>query len=113
VVTGVVRTRVSTVVRAPGERVRRTYADYESWPGTFPVANDTGGAVAQRLAATRPERIRSLALTNCETHDNVPPKAFRSTVRLARLGLLHRRGPASSATSRTRAARCSAAATRT
>jgi pimeloyl-ACP methyl ester carboxylesterase len=51
------------------------------------VANDTGGAVAQIVAARAPERLRTFTLTNCETHDRVPPKAFRSTVLLARAGL--------------------------
>jgi pimeloyl-ACP methyl ester carboxylesterase len=52
------------------------------------VGNDTGGAVAQIVAARDPGRLRSLALTDCDTHDRVPPKAFRSTVRAARAGLL-------------------------
>jgi pimeloyl-ACP methyl ester carboxylesterase len=52
------------------------------------VANDTGGGVAQIVAARRPGRLRSLALTNCETHDNVPPPAFQPTVDLARAGQL-------------------------
>jgi pimeloyl-ACP methyl ester carboxylesterase len=52
------------------------------------VANDTGGAVAQIFATRQPDRLRTLTLTNCETHDNVPPKAFRPTVWLARSGLL-------------------------
>lgn len=57
------------------------------------VANDTGGAIAQAFAAHDPGRIRSLVLTNCETHDNVPPRAFKSTIMLARAGILHRTGP--------------------
>ena len=57
------------------------------------VANDTGGAVAQIFTAGQPERVRTLTLTNCETHDNVPPKAFLPTVRLARAGLLARLAP--------------------
>ena len=52
------------------------------------VANDTGGAVAQIVAARRPERLRSLTLTNCETEGNVPPWAFLPAVGLARVGLL-------------------------
>ena len=40
------------------------------------VGNDSGGGVAQILAARAPERIRSLVLTNCDTHDNWPPPAF-------------------------------------
>jgi pimeloyl-ACP methyl ester carboxylesterase len=52
------------------------------------VAHDTGGAVAQIFAARNPERLRSLTLTNCDTHDNVPPEAFAPTVELARSGQL-------------------------
>jgi pimeloyl-ACP methyl ester carboxylesterase len=52
------------------------------------VGNDTGGAVAQIVAARAPERLRSFTLTNCETHDRVPPPEFRSTVRMARAGLI-------------------------
>src|SRR5262252_4836477 len=48
------------------------------------VAHDTGGAFAQIFAARCPERLRSLTLTNCDTHDNVPPEAFAPTVELAR-----------------------------
>nr|WP_271209987.1 alpha/beta hydrolase [Rhodococcus wratislaviensis]GLK34883.1 hydrolase [Rhodococcus wratislaviensis] len=54
------------------------------------VANDTGGAVAQIFAARHPDRLSSLTLTNCETHDNVPPTAFLPAVLLARAGLLAR-----------------------
>ena len=57
------------------------------------VANDTGGAIAQVFAAGRPERLHSLALTNCEAHDNVPPKALLPVVLLARMGLLARIAP--------------------
>jgi pimeloyl-ACP methyl ester carboxylesterase len=38
------------------------------------VANDTGGAVAQAFAVRRPERIRTLTLTNCEANDWMPSK---------------------------------------
>jgi pimeloyl-ACP methyl ester carboxylesterase len=57
------------------------------------VANDTGGAIAQVVAAQHPELLTTLTLTNCETHDNIPPKAFLPTVLLARAGLLARIGP--------------------
>lgn len=43
------------------------------------VANDSGGGIAQIFAARDPERIRSLTLTNCDVHDNWPPKAFEQT----------------------------------
>ena len=52
------------------------------------VANDTGGAVCQVFAAGHAGRLHTLTLTNCETHDNVPPKALLPAVLLARLGLL-------------------------
>jgi pimeloyl-ACP methyl ester carboxylesterase len=41
------------------------------------VAHDTGGALAQIFAARHPERLRSFVLTNCDTHDNVPPAPAR------------------------------------
>jgi pimeloyl-ACP methyl ester carboxylesterase len=50
------------------------------------VANDTGGAVAQVFAARHPERLRTFTLTNCDTHDNLPPDAFKPTVELAKAG---------------------------
>jgi pimeloyl-ACP methyl ester carboxylesterase len=58
------------------------------------VANDTGGAVAQIFAARHPERLRTFTLTNCDTHDNVPPPAFQPTVDLARAGELAPGAPA-------------------
>jgi pimeloyl-ACP methyl ester carboxylesterase len=41
------------------------------------VANDTGGAIAQILAAERPERLRALVLTNCDCLENFPPALLR------------------------------------
>jgi len=52
------------------------------------VANDTGGAVAQIVAAHQPQRLATFTLTNCETQGNVPPLAFKPAVWLARAGLL-------------------------
>jgi pimeloyl-ACP methyl ester carboxylesterase len=52
------------------------------------VANNTGGAIAQIVAANQPQRFATLTLTNCETLGNVPPWAFKPTVWLARMGLL-------------------------
>ncbi|OFE15192.1 hydrolase [Humibacillus sp. DSM 29435] len=52
------------------------------------VGQDTGGAVAQIVAAHRPERLTTLTLTNCETRGDVPPRAFAPTVWLARARLL-------------------------
>ena len=57
------------------------------------VANDTGGAVSQVFAAGHPERLHTLTLTNCEAHDNLPPKALLPTVLLARIGVFARIAP--------------------
>ena len=57
------------------------------------VANDTGGAISQVFAAGHPERLNTLTLTNCETHDNLPPKALLPTILLARVGLFARIAP--------------------
>lgn len=59
------------------------------------VAHDTGGAVAQIVAAHQPQRLATFTLTNCETHDNVPPRAFKPTIWLARAGVLSLLGPRS------------------
>ena len=40
------------------------------------IGNDTGGALAQMVATTYPERINRLVLTNCDAFDNFPPKMF-------------------------------------
>ena len=52
------------------------------------VANDTGGAITQVFVAGHPERLHTLTLTNCEAHDNVPPRMLLPAVLLARVGLL-------------------------
>jgi pimeloyl-ACP methyl ester carboxylesterase len=52
------------------------------------VANDSGGGIAQILAARHPERIRSLILTNCDVHDNWPPKQAGPLHDLAAQGAL-------------------------
>jgi pimeloyl-ACP methyl ester carboxylesterase len=44
------------------------------------VGNDSGGGICQIFAALYPKRIRSLALTNCDAHDNWPPEAFKPFV---------------------------------
>ena len=46
------------------------------------VGNDSGGGIAQIFAALNPERVRSLALTNCDTHDNWPPEVFKPFVEM-------------------------------
>jgi pimeloyl-ACP methyl ester carboxylesterase len=50
------------------------------------VGNDTGGVIAQILAATHPELLRSLVLTNCDTDGNFPPAAFMPVIEAAARG---------------------------
>jgi pimeloyl-ACP methyl ester carboxylesterase len=50
------------------------------------IGNDSGGGVCQIFAALYPERIRSLVLTNCDTHDNWPPEAFKPFVSMVAAG---------------------------
>lgn len=40
------------------------------------IGNDTGGAIAQLVAADHPERLGRLVLTNCDAYDNFPPRIF-------------------------------------
>jgi pimeloyl-ACP methyl ester carboxylesterase len=47
------------------------------------VGNDSGGGISQIFAALYPERVRSLTLTDCDTHDNWPPEAFRPFLAMA------------------------------
>jgi pimeloyl-ACP methyl ester carboxylesterase len=50
------------------------------------VGNDSGGGIAQIFAATNPSRVRSLALTDCDVHDNWPPEAFKPFLEMAAAG---------------------------
>lgn len=52
------------------------------------AGNDSGGAIAQIIAATAGDRIKSLTLTNCDVDENVPPPAFAQAHALAKNGLL-------------------------
>jgi pimeloyl-ACP methyl ester carboxylesterase len=52
------------------------------------VGNDSGGAIAQLFAARHPSRLRSLTLTNCDVHENLPPAAAQPIVEAARSGAL-------------------------
>jgi len=47
------------------------------------VGNDTGGALAQLLAAHHPERVRRLVLTPCDAYENFPPRALFLPLRIA------------------------------
>jgi len=57
------------------------------------VANDTGGAISQVFATGHPELLHTLTLTNCEAHNNLPPKVLLPAVWLAHLGLAARISP--------------------
>jgi pimeloyl-ACP methyl ester carboxylesterase len=50
------------------------------------VGNDSGGGIAQIFAARHPQRVRSLTLTDCDTHDNWPPDAFKPFLAMAEGG---------------------------
>lgn len=50
------------------------------------VGNDSGGGICQIFAALYPQRLRSLALTNCDAHDNWPPEAFAPFVSMVAAG---------------------------
>ena len=52
------------------------------------VANDSACAIAQIFAVNHPERLRTLTLTNGDTHDNYPPEPFKPTIGLAATGAL-------------------------
>jgi pimeloyl-ACP methyl ester carboxylesterase len=54
------------------------------------VGNDSGGGIAQIFAALHPEYVRSLTLTNCDTHDNWPPDAFKPFLAMAANGDLRK-----------------------
>lgn len=50
------------------------------------VGNDSGGGIAQIFAALHPQRVRTLTLTNCDTHDNWPPEPFKPFLAMAAAG---------------------------
>ena len=50
------------------------------------VGNDSGGGICQIFSALYPERLRTLTLTNCDTHDNWPPEAFKPFVAMVKAG---------------------------
>ena len=52
------------------------------------VGNDSGGGICQIFAALFPGRVRSITLTNCDTHDNWPPEAFKPFVEMVAGGRL-------------------------
>jgi len=52
------------------------------------VGNDSGGGIAQIFASQNPSRVRTLTLTDCDTHDNWPPDAFKPFLDIAAAGHL-------------------------
>jgi pimeloyl-ACP methyl ester carboxylesterase len=52
------------------------------------VGNDSGGAIAQVVAARHPQRLGGLVLATCDAFDNHPPKLFRPLITAARTGAL-------------------------
>lgn len=52
------------------------------------VASDSGGAVAQLLAAHHPQRVRSLLLANCDVEPDSPPPKVEPAIAMARAGTL-------------------------
>jgi pimeloyl-ACP methyl ester carboxylesterase len=52
------------------------------------VGNDTGGAIAQLVAADHPERLGRLVLTPCDAYENFLPPPFKPLQLLARAPLV-------------------------
>lgn len=50
------------------------------------VANDSGGTIAQLLAAQHPQRVRTMLLMNCDVHENCPPPQMRNSINAAKAG---------------------------
>jgi DNA end-binding protein Ku len=53
--------------------------------GDLLVGNDTGGAIAQLVAAYHPERLGGLVLTNCDAYERFFPPLFRPLQLAARV----------------------------
>jgi len=52
------------------------------------ISNDSGTAIAQLIAVNRPDRVRSMLITNGDVHTNSPPELLKPTIEEARKGLL-------------------------
>jgi len=48
------------------------------------VGNDTGGAIAQIVATTTPERLGALVLTSCDAFEHFPPPILKPLIAAAR-----------------------------
>ncbi len=51
------------------------------------VLNDSGGAVGQIIAVSAPDRVRSMAFSNCDVHDNWPPTTLNEIREAAQTGV--------------------------
>ena len=51
------------------------------------VLNDSGGAIGQIIAVCAPDRIRSMAFSNCDVHDNWPPTTLNEIREAAQTGV--------------------------
>src|ERR1700759_3399332 len=50
------------------------------------IGNDTGGAVAQLVATSTPERLGALVLTSCDAFDHFPPPILKPLIAAAKAG---------------------------
>jgi pimeloyl-ACP methyl ester carboxylesterase len=50
------------------------------------VGNDTGGAISQIVATTRPERLGALVLTSCDAFEHFPPPVLKPLIAAAKIG---------------------------
>jgi pimeloyl-ACP methyl ester carboxylesterase len=50
------------------------------------VGNDTGGAIAQLVATTTPDRLGALVLTSCDAFEHFPPPILRPLIAAAKAG---------------------------
>lgn len=76
---------VSFVAQA---KMIREFIDAMGFDKVDLVTNDSGGGIGQIFAANHPGRLRSLTLTNCDTHDNWPPALIGPSIEAARQGVL-------------------------
>jgi pimeloyl-ACP methyl ester carboxylesterase len=54
------------------------------------VANDSATGIAQIFAVNHPDRVRTLTLTDGDTHDNLEPAAFKEFLTMATRGELRK-----------------------
>jgi pimeloyl-ACP methyl ester carboxylesterase len=54
------------------------------------VGNDTGGAIAQIVATSAPDRLGALVLTSCDAFENFPPPILKPLIAAAKVPLVFR-----------------------